>query len=500
MNPNQKKILEFLKDKNFIAVSNRGPVEFYKKDNEIELKKGAGGLVSTLLPLMENLNGVWIASAMTLGDVEVAKMYPENRVPIPQENPKFWVPFVLVERHRYEDYYSVISNPLLWFVQHYMWNAPYTPEIDDKIHNAWEQGYLYVNEKFAEKVIAESKKSQKEPLIMLQDYHLYTCPSIIRKKLKNIFLSQFIHIPWPQSEYFSIIPEHMKKAIIEGLLSNNLLGFHIPRYVANFLQTCEEYTNEVDYDKGIVWHNGQKTYVKSYPISVDNEGIKTMALSPEVLEKEELVNQIKGQCFLFYRTDRADLSKNIIRGFKAYDLFLERYPEYHGKVKFLTTGKATRQQIKEYNEYYLHIKDTIKEINNKYGRDGWKPIEWIFRADYKLVVAAFKNYDCLIVNPIADGMNIVPKEASSVNENQGVLILSEKAGCYEELKDHVIKINPYDVSQTSQAYLQAILMDETERNRRLENLKDIVSKRTIYQWINEQFEDIEKIKTTTNNF
>ncbi|MGZ7160676.1 MAG: trehalose-6-phosphate synthase, partial [Methanobacterium sp.] len=144
---------------------------------------------------------------------------------------------------------------------------------------------------------------------------------------------------------------------------------------------------------------------------------------------------------------------------------------------------------------YLHIKDIIEEINKKFGRDGWKPIEWIFKADYKLVVAAFKNYDCLIVNPIADGMNIVPKEASAVNESRGVLILSEKAGCYEELKDHVIKVNPFDISQTSLAYLQAILMDKSERTRRLKNLKDIVSKRTIYKWINEQFEDIEKIKT-----
>lgn len=496
--PKQNKILEFLKDKNLIVVSNRGPVEFYKYNSKIKMKRGAGGLVSTLLPLMEALNGVWIASAMTPGDIEIAKQYPENRVPITDEDPLFWVPFVVVHPEQYECYYSTISNPLLWFVQHYMWNSPYTPDIDDKIHQAWEEGYKYMNQKFAEKVLAESKRNDKEPLIMLQDYHLYLCPSYIRKKMKNTFLSQFIHIPWPQSEYFSIIPEYMRKAIIEGLLSNNLLGFHIPRYVTNFIQTCEEYGAEVDYTDGIIWHNGQTTHVKSYPISIDYEGIKEMASSEEVLEKEKWIKEIKGDCFLFYRTDRADLSKNIIRGFQAYELFLHKYPQYQGKVKFLTTGKPTRQQIREYYDYYYDIMDIIEDINIKYGNDDWKPIELIFKADYKLVVAAFKNYDCMIVNPIADGMNIVPKEASAVNEQQGVIILSEKAGCFEELKEHVLPVNPYDISQTAEAYYNALQMDKIQRSKRFEDLQKVVAQRTIYHWISEQFEDIEKLKSTEN--
>jgi len=122
--PNQDKILDFLKDKNLIVVSNRGPVEFIKENGKTKMKRGAGGLVSTLLPLMEALNGAWIASAMTPGDVEVAKRFPDNRVPITDDKPLFWVPFVVVEPEPYESYYSIISNPLLWFVQHYMWNSP----------------------------------------------------------------------------------------------------------------------------------------------------------------------------------------------------------------------------------------------------------------------------------------------------------------------------------------------------------------------------------------
>ncbi|MEN6592680.1 MAG: trehalose-6-phosphate synthase [Methanobacterium sp.] len=491
--PKEEKILEFLHDKNLIVASNRGPVEFHKHKNQIEMKRGAGGLVSTLLPLMEALNGVWIASAMTEEDATVAKGYSDNRVPITLEDPKFWMSFVLADEKQYEQYYSVISNPLLWFVQHYMWNTPYTPDIDDHIHQAWKEGYERINQKFAEKVVLESTRNEKDPLIMLQDYHLYLCPHLIRKKLGDIFLSQFIHIPWPQSEYCKIIPEYMRNAILEGLLSNDLLGFHIPRYVHNFIQSCEYFADEVDYQQGIVKYDGHSTQVKSYPISIDYDGIKDMARSKGVLEKEKLIRQIKGDKFLFYRTDRADLSKNIIRGFKAFDLFLDKHPEYWGKVKFLTTGKPTRQQIKEYEKYSQNVKDIIEEINNKYSREGWKPIEWIFKADYHLVIAAFKNYDCLIVNPIADGMNIVPKEASAVNEQQGVLILSETAGCYEELEENVLTVNPFDISQTAEAFYRAVQMDKEERSIRLKNLKDIIKKRTVYHWISEQFEDIEKL-------
>lgn len=491
--PQEKKILEFLKGRNLILASNRGPVEFHKEKDEIVMKRGAGGLVATLLPLMEALNGVWIASAMTPEDKTVASRYAENRVPVTPEDPKFCMSFVPSDPERYDEYYSVISNPLLWFVQHNMWNSPYTPDIDDKIHHAWKEGYQLINHRFAEKIVQESKRTRKEPLIMLQDYHLYLCPNLIRKKLKDIFLSQFIHIPWPQCDYFKIIPEYMRDAIMEGLLSNSILGFHIDRYVTNFLQCAESFADEVDYEEGIVQFNDNITRVRSYPISVDPSSIRDLSCTNQVCQKEDLIKGIKGDMFLFYRSDRADLSKNIVRGFKAYSLFLDKHPEYKGKVKFLSTGKPTRQQIKEYDDYALEIMKVIRDINQKHCQDGWKPIESKFVSDYGLCVACFKNYDCLVVNPIADGMNIVPKEASIINEQNGVLVLSENAGCYEELKEYSLNVNPFDISQTAEAYYQAVTMSEEERRRRLEGLKEIIKNRTVYHWISEQFEDIEKI-------
>jgi len=457
------------------------------------MKRGGGGLVSTLLPFMTRVKGTWVASAMTEGDIKVASEHKKCMVPIPEDNPDFCVSFVVVDPEIYKDYYSVISNPLIWFIQHYMWNTPYMPEIDDKIHKAWHDSYVYVNQKFADRIIEEVKLSEKKPLIMLQDYHLYTCPGHIREKLDDIFLSHFIHIPWPQSEYFSILPEYMQEAIINGLLSNYIIGFHLEKYVKNFLYTCEPYVDKVDYETDTIWHEGRRISVKNYPISVDDKKLVENAKNSEVLKKEGQIKEIKGSNFLIYRTDRADLSKNIIRGFKAYELFLEKHPEFHGKVKFLSTGMPTRQQITAYREYKEETDRVITSINQRFSKDGWKPIEQVFKADYSLVTAAFKHYDCLLVNPMIDGMNIVAKEGPVVNENNGVLIMSNGAGSYEELKDYSIIVNAYDITQTADAMYRAITMSPEERARLIEGLKKTVCERNVYIWMQEQFNDIREL-------
>ncbi len=492
-NDTHKQIEDFLKDKNLIVASNRGPVEFHFENNEIKMKRGGGGLVSTLLPFMTHVKGTWVASAMTEGDIKVAREHEKCMVPIPEDNPDFCVSFVVTDPEIYKEYYSVISNPLIWFIQHYMWNTPYMPEIDDKIHKAWHDSYVYVNQKFAERIIEEISLNEKNPLIMLQDYHLYTCPRYIRKKLDDVFLNHFIHIPWPQSEYFSILPEYMQEAIINGLLSNDIVGFHLKKYARNFLYTCEPYVDKVDYEKSLIWHEDRVIHVNNYPISVDDRKLLENAKNSEVIRKEARIKEIKGDTFLIYRTDRADLSKNIIRGFKAYELFLEKHPEYHGKVKFLSTGMPTRQQITAYKEYKEETDRVINSINQRFSKNGWKPIEQVFKADYNLVTAAFKHYDCLLVNPMIDGMNIVAKEGPVVNENNGVLIMSNGAGSYEELKDYALVVNAYDISQTADAMFRAMCMSPEERERLIKGLKKSVGERNVYVWMQEQFNDIRKL-------
>lgn len=456
------------------------------------MKTGAGGIVPALAPIMENIGGTWISSTMNDADIEMARRFPQNRIPIPLENPKFNVHLLIFNKKKYDEFYNKFHNPLLWFIHHYLWNLAEKPEIDDSIHQAW-KSYQYVNQKFAEKIIEEVNSTEKKPLVMLQDTHLQTCPSYIREKFDDVFLSQFIHIPWPQSEYFSILPEYIQKTIVEGLLSNNHIGFHIKSYVKNFLMICEKYADKVDFKNYIVYYEGRETHIKNYPISVDIDRLNRLAESREVLKQEQYVKKIKGNNFLIYRTERTDPSKNIVRGFKAYDLFFQKHPEFLGKVTFFITGMATREKVKEYRDYKAKVNAIIDEINEKYSKEGWKPIVPHFDAEYSLVTAAFKNYDLLLINSIHDGMNIVPKEGSIVNKNNGILIISDTTGSYDELKEYSLNINATDISETADAIYKAVHMRHEEREKRLNGLKGRIQQYDVYKWIGEQFNDIENL-------
>jgi trehalose 6-phosphate synthase len=474
-----------------ILASNRGPIEFYRENGTIKTRMGSGGLVSTLLPLMKNVKGTWVAASNNPVDIEVASKYPNHNVPIPEDNPKFYIPFLNFDEKVYDNYYNVISNSILWYIHHNIWKPPEDNKQSNIIYDAWKNGYVIVNKEFANKIVDLIDSTEKKNVVMLQDYHLYLSAHYIRNKVDDIFLSQFIHVPWPESDYLSILPTYIKDSILNGLLANDLVGFHIPKYVDNFLISCQGFADKVDYKNRLVHHNGHKTMVRSYPISVDIDSLNKMAKSPKVNRYENLVKEIKGNNFLIYRTDRADLSKNIIRGFQSFELFLDYHPEYQERVKFLVTGKATRENLEDYKNYRHDIVEIIDKINLKYSTEDWQPITEIFDAPYELVIAALKNYDCLMVNPICDGMNIVSKEGAVLNNKNGVLILSKEAGSYDELKNYVLKVDPYDVLGTAHAIFQAVNMDKKDRIYKMNGLNDIIQNNTLTDWISKQFKDIE---------
>ncbi len=452
---------------------------------------GTGGLVSTLKPLMEKVQGTWVAASTNPLDNEIATQYKNNKIPLTGNNPDFHVEFLTIDSKKYDDYYNAISNSVLWYIHHYIWKPPENEELFNEIYYSWQDGYIPVNKDFAQKIIELDSLSEEKSLVMLQDYHLYLTADFIRYKVDDIFLNQFIHVPWPEADYFAMLPGYMIDSILEGLLANDVVGFHIPRYADNFLKSCEGYADKVDYENSTVYNDGQETMVRSYPISVDTSGLKELSKSSNVKKYEDQIHNIKGENFLIYRTDRSDMSKNIARGFLGYEKFLRDYPEYQGRVKFLVTGKPTRENLDDYKNYRNAIKLLIERINWLYSNPDWKPIEEIFDAPYELVVAAYKNYDCLMVNPICDGMNVVSKEGPLVNETNGGMILSEQAGSYEELKDYVINVDPYDVAGTSEAIYKAVTMNENDKIRNSLCLKNVIENHTINDWISEQFHDVE---------
>lgn len=476
-----------------VIVSNRGPVTFSRGESgEREHSRGAGGLVTALNAVSRRRSeAVWIASAQSEEDARVARENPGE--PYEVEGLKI----VLVEHdgEAYDLMYNRLANPLLWFVQHGLYDLPYAPALGDDTRRAWEEGYVPVNENFAEAVArtlqAQEEDGAEEPVILVHDYQLYMTPLALRERLgDSAFISLFVHIPWPEPEGWRVLPSYVREGVLKSLLEANVVAFHTESYARNFVRTAREVLGvEVDEEKVLVRsESGREVWVRAYPISIDPEEFEELARSDEVLQEEETVRNLPGKLLL--RVDRMDLSKNTVRGFHAYDRMFERHPEMLEQVTFLARLQPSREDIPEYAKYAEAIQETVEEVNEKHATDSWQPIVLSMEDNFPLSVAAYKNYDVLLVNAVRDGMNLIAKEAVVANEKNGVLILSENAGAHEELGEHAITVNPFDIDEQADALHEALTMPDDERARRAEALEETIRSNTIEEWAEAQLKDI----------
>ncbi|MGH3086882.1 MAG: alpha,alpha-trehalose-phosphate synthase (UDP-forming), partial [Rubrobacteraceae bacterium] len=412
-----------------VIVSNRGAVTFSRSQSgERTYSRGAGGLVTALNAVARRSdNAVWISSATSDEDAAVAK---ESA---PYEVEDLRIALVEHDPQAYDLMYNHVANPLLWFVQHGLYDLPYSPKLGDETREAWERGYLPVNRNFAE-AVARMVEGENSPTILLHDYQLYMSPKFVRERVgEDAFVSLFVHIPWPEPDLWKVLPKYIREGALDSLLQANVVAFHTRRYVRAFLSTVEAILGvEVDEEKGVVKTEERETWVRAYPISIDPSEFEELSESEAVLEQEEFVKSLPGKLLL--RVDRMDLSKNIVRGFRAYGRMFERHPEMSGEVTFLAQLQPSRGDISEYAAYAEEIEKVVEEVNDECGTASWTPIELSMEDNFPRSVAAYKNYDALLVNAVRDGMNLVAKEAAVVNEEDGVLILSEGAGAHEELK------------------------------------------------------------------
>jgi trehalose 6-phosphate synthase len=476
-----------------VIVSNRGPVTFSRGESgEREYSRGAGGLVTALNAVARRRSeAVWIASAQSEEDVRVARQNPDE----PYEVEGLKVVLVEHDGEAYDLMYNRLANPLLWFVQHGLYDQPYDPVLGDDTKRAWEEGYVPVDENFAE-VVARTLQSQEEggagePVILVHDYQLYMTPLALRERLGDeAFISLFVHIPWPEPEGWRVLPSYAREGVLKSLLEANVVAFHTESYARNFVRTAREVLGvEADEEKGIVRaESGREVWVRAYPISIDPNEFEELASSDEVLQEEETVRDLPGKLLL--RVDRMDLSKNIVRGFHAYERMLERHPEMRGQVTFLARCQPSREDIPEYARYAEAIQEAVEEVNDKHATDSWQPIVLSMEDNFSLSIAAYKNYDVLLVNAVRDGMNLIAKEAVVANEKNGVIILSENAGAHEELGEHALTVNPFDVDEQADALHEALTTSDDERARRAEALEQTIRSNTIEQWAEAQLKDI----------
>jgi trehalose 6-phosphate synthase len=470
-----------------VLVSNRGPVTFHEGG---EVQRGSGGLVTALTGLASHRDAIWIASAMNEHDAAVSER--NGWRPFPVRSPaggEFHVRLVVSDEVAYDRFYNVFANPMLWFIQHYLWDLSNAPDIRREEIEAFEWGYNTVNDDLAQAVV-EELDGVREPVVMVHDYHLYTLPAMVRRARPDAFLHHFIHIPWTQSDAWRVLPSQIREEIFTGLLANDIIGFHTRPYRRNFLLCCEELMDlDVDFARGVVHFGDREVWVRAYPLPIDHKATRLIAKGPRVSEFErELLRRRRD--FLILRVDRADLSKNVLRGFSAFDLFLEQHPEFIERVTFMAQMMPSRTDVPQYAEYLERIEALVAVVNHRHGTPDWMPVQLKLRDDVEEAMAAYKHYDVLLVNAMFDGMNLVAKEGPIVNEREGVSILSENTGAHEELGEYALSVNPFDIQELADAIHAALTMGSAERHRRAEGLVQIVVSRDPGDWIDEQLTDI----------
>ena len=328
------------------------------------------------------------------------------------------------------------------------------------------------------------------PLVMLHDYHLYTCPALIRAARSDVFLHHFVHVPWSQPDSWRILPGRIREEIYRGLLANDIIGFHTTAYCRNFLHCCQELLElEIDYERKAVIHEGRETWVRAYPLSIDSGRLNRAAASEGVLaHEEELLRRRRDHLIL--QVDRADLSKNVLRGFSAFDIFLQEHPEFRERVTFIAHLQPSRQDVPEYAEYLERIEALVAVVNHRHGTTDWMPIDLRIYENFDEAVARYKHFDLLIVNSLFDGMNLVAKEGPAVNTRDGVVMLSENTGAHEELADCTLSVNPFDIQEQADTIYRALTMDPEEKRVRAGRLKEIILSRDPGDWIEAQLDDI----------
>ena len=481
---------EMLARRRLIIASNRGPLEFQlQADGSLSSQRGSGGMVTALMAATRFVPATWVAAAMTDGDRKAAEEANGGLLKIPDY--EIYVRFVVVPRPVYQRHYYVFCNPLLWFVQHYMWNTPRTPNIGRAVYEAWDEGYVPMNQAIAEAVLEEARRSPEPPFVLLQDYHLYLAAAMIRREMPEATILHFTHIPWPGPRYWGVLPEFMRKAILRDLCAADIVGLQTTSDVRQFLHCCEAMLRGavIDFQERHVTYQGHTTYVAAYPISVDAAGLLEFAHSPDVERYKRELEPFLGQQTVV-RVDRSEPSKNVIRGLRSWELLLERHPEHRGRVNLLQFLVPSRSELGVYQTYTDEIFELVESINDQYGDLGWQPIRMFYENNYAQAIAAMSVYDVLFVNPIIDGMNLVSKEGPLVNKGDGVLLLSELAGSAEQLSEYALTVCPTDLEGTVRALHQALTMPLDERRRRAAALKRLVQEEDITFWLERQLRDL----------
>jgi alpha,alpha-trehalose-phosphate synthase [UDP-forming] len=474
-----------LRDCPFVVVSNREPYIHSWAGEEIKCLRPASGLTMALDPVMQACGGTWIAHGS--GDADPDVVDEQGKIQVPVENPRYTLRRVWLSKDEEARYYDGLSNQALWPLCHIVYIKPIFRQKD------WDT-YKEVNRRFADAVYAEI--GEKGAFVFIQDYHLALLAKMIKERCPSAITAQFWHIPWPNYEAFRICP--WQEEILDGLLANDLVGFHTLYHCNNFLETVDRILEcRIEREKQAIVRGGHRTCVQAFPISVDFAEISARASKEEVAKELDRLRHKYDlrQEFIGIGIDRLDYTKGIVERLKAIDLFLTRNPRYEGRFTFVQAGEPSRTHVEEYKKLNEEIDELVEEINWRRWRSRWKPILYIKEHFTPATLSALQSLaNFCIVSSLHDGMNLVAKEfVSSRVDGDGVLILSRFTGAARELTDALL-VNPYSVDDMAKAIKVAVNMSKKERRRRMSSLRAIVQENNIYSWAGDIISEIAKFQ------
>ncbi len=487
-----------------IIVSNRGPHDFVWKNDRWNVTRAAGGLVSMIEPLARRSDVAWYCCVSEPPAAEDAAVSLFTTA-ADQVDPELGVVPVPVPAEVYRKYYGQISNEVLWMLQHHLVGQFGYQDLDLRRHRAWAEGYLEANRRLAD-AICESNTPARAFLI--QDYHLYPLPALLRERFPKTLSLHFTHIPFPDPPTLRLIPDNWRRVILGGLLGADIVGMQTPSDVRNFRHACEELLGCASDAQAstVTALDGRTVRVRAFPASTDPVAVRGLMDSSAVTQAAERLAAPEGVSTII-RVDRLDPSKNQIIGFSAFGRLMEMRPDLRGRVRFLAFLIPSRTDLSVYREYRNAVYQVINSINARYrtreggsndevsGGEGaagwgWEPIQVFYTNDREQALAAMADCDVLLANSREDGMNLVVKEWAVVSRRPGVVVVSETAGVSYETTDSALSICPLDVEGTARALADAIDMPAAERAARLGRIRKRVQDWTAADWLNAQLDEL----------
>jgi trehalose 6-phosphate synthase len=445
------------------VVSNRGPVSFaFDHEGNLQAKRASGGMVAVLGPGVIAHDALWLATALSDADraaTGTGEVVIEG----------YRLRTLTIDPAEFRQYYDVIANQTLWFLLHGMWDLPRRPRFDRYWWEAW-RAFVTVNRLFAEAAAAELAPGAT---VLVNDYQLALVGGELRRLRPDVRSSIFIHTPFCHPSELDVLPGTVADTLLTGLGGAGACGFHSHRWAAAFEACCQQRRLPVP-----------EVFVS--PAAPDAAGLAEVAGSAECHAELRLLEEQIGDRRFIVRADRIELSKNLLRGFYAFDDLLATRPEWRGRVIFGAFVYPSRESLADYLGYRQELEAVVRTINAKWATSDWTPILLDLADNYPRSVAALRRYDVLVVNPIRDGLNLVAKEGPLVNERNGVLVLSPGAGVWDELSCYAVEVHPFDVAGTAEALATALTMPSDERATRAKSLKKMATARTPNDWFTDQ--------------